>query len=282
MNPPPDYPPKADQFNVMGHRPVGPKSGGGMKLVGFRSLVEREIIRFTSVFFQTLFPPLVSSFLYILIFGYTIGKEIRQIDGIPYLNFLIPGLIMMYVVEGSYSNTSSSLFISRWAGHIQEILVSPLSYFEMVSAILIGGLARSFVTGFGIYLVSLIFTWTPMHHPFIVLFMWLLVSLSFSSMGAIIALFAEEFEHLTICTTFVITPLVFFGGVFHSIEMLPPTLQIITTFNPIFYMINGMRYGMLGSSDVPIAQCLFVVLCFFVLLYSYTVYLFKTGFKLRK
>ncbi len=253
-----------------------------MKLIGFRALVEREIIRFTSVFFQTLFPPLVSSFLYITIFGFTIGREIEQIDDIPYLRFLIPGLIMMYVVEGSYSNTSSSLFISRWAGHIQEILVSPLSYFEMVSAILIGGLARSFMTGFGIYLVSLFFTWTPIHHPFIVLFMWLLVSLSFSSIGAIIALFAEEFEHLTICTTFIITPLVFFGGVFHSIKMLPEPLQIVTTFNPIFYMVNGMRYGMLGSSDVPIAQCLWVVLCFFLALYAFTVYLFKTGYKLRK
>ena len=252
------------------------------RLVGFKSLVEREIIRFTSVFFQTLFPPLVSSFLYITIFGFTIGKEIQQINGMPYLNFLIPGLIMMYVVEGSYSNTSSSLFISRWAGHIQEILVSPLSYFEMVSAILIGGLARSFVTGSGIYLVSLIFARTPIHHPFIVLTMWLFVSLSFSSIGAIVALFAEEFEHLTICTTFVITPLVFFGGVFHSVKMLPKALQIVTTFNPIFYMVNGMRYGMLGSSDIPIAQCLLVVFCFFISLYIFTVYLFKSGYKLRK
>ena len=251
-------------------------------LIGFRSLVEREIIRFTSVFFQTIFPPLVSSFLYIGIFGFTIGKEIDNVQGLPYLKFLIPGLIMMYVIEGSYSNTSSSLFISRWAGHIQEILVSPLSYFEMVSAILIGGLARSFVTGTGIYLVSLIFTWTPLTHPVIVLVMAVLVSLSFSSVGAIVALFAEEFEHLTICTTFVITPLVFFGGVFHSVEMLPAPLQILTVFNPIFYMVNGMRYGMLGISDVPIGQCLAVVCTFFLALYSCTVYLFKTGYKLRK
>src|SRR3989338_3061657 len=142
-------------------------------LVGFKSLVEREVIRFTSVFFQTLFPPLVSSFLYIAIFGYTIGQQIEQVQGRPYLNFLIPGLIMMYIIEGSYSNTSSSLFISRWAGHIQEILVTPLSYVEMVLAILIGGLARSFVTAAGVYLVSCIFTYTPMAHPLIVFVMWL-------------------------------------------------------------------------------------------------------------
>ena len=251
-------------------------------LIGFKSLVEREIIRFTSVFFQTLFPPLVSSFLYIAIFGYTIGQQIERVGEIPYLNFLIPGLIMMYIIEGSYSNTSSSLFISRWAGHIQEILVTPLSYVEMVLAILIGGLARSFVTASGVYLISLLFTWTPIHHPLIVLVMAFLVSLSFSSIGAIVALVAEEFEHLTICTTFVITPLIFFGGVFHSVHMLPPMLQTITAFNPIFYMVNGMRYGMLGASDAPIARCLAIVFCFFVFLFSFTVFLFKTGFKLRK
>ncbi len=251
-------------------------------LVGFKSLVEREIIRFTSVFLQTIFPPLVTSFLYISIFGFTIGQKIERVDGIPYLNFLIPGLVMMYVIEGSYSNTSSSLFISRWARHIEEILVSPLSYVEMVLAILIGGLARSLVTATGVYLVSLFFTWTSLQHPFIVLIMAVFVSLSFSSVGAIVALFAEEFEHLTIWTTFVITPLIFFGGVFHSVKMLPHTLQVITSFNPIFYMVNGMRYGMLGASDVPIGKCLIVMFCFFIGLFSFTVFLFKTGFKLRK
>ena len=152
----------------------------------------------------------------------------------------------------------------------------------MVSAILIGGLVRSFVVASGVYAVSLIFTHTPIEHPFIVLVMMFFVSLSFSSVGAIVALFAEEFEHLTICTTFVITPLVFFGGVFHSVQMLPPVFQILTSFNPIFYMVNGMRYGMLGISDVPIRSCLAVVFCFFVVLFSFTVYLFKIGYKLRK
>src|SRR3990167_7350349 len=242
-------------------------------LVGFKSLVEREVIRFTSVFFQTLFPPLVSSFLYIAIFGFTIGREIESVQGMPYLNFLIPGLIMMYIIESAYSNTSSSLFISRWNGHIQEILVSPLSYFEMVLAILIGGLVRSLVIGSGVYLISLFFDPIAIKHPFIVLFMALFVSLSFSSIGVIVALFAEEFEHLTICTTFFITPLVFFGGVFHSIGMLPKALQTASFFNPIFYMVNGMRYGMLGTSDVPIWQCLTVVSCLFVILFSSCVFL---------
>lgn len=251
-------------------------------LIGFKSLVEREIIRFTSVFMQTIFPPLVSSFLYISIFGFTIGRRMEYVHDMPYLNFLIPGLIMMYLIESSYSNTSSSLFIARWSGHIQEILVSPLSYFEMVLAILIGGLARSFVIAAGIYGVSLLFTFTPIQHPFVVLFTALFVSLSFSSVGAIVAVFAEEFEHLTICTTFVITPLIFFGGVFHSVGMVPPAIQMMTLFNPIYYMVSALRYGMLGVSDVPIWECLTVVFFLFLLLFSFTVFLFKTGYKLRK
>lgn len=251
-------------------------------LIGFKSLVEREIVRFTSVFLQTIFPPLVTSFLYISVFGYTIGARVKEVQGMSYLEFIIPGLLMMYVLESAYQNTSSSLFISRWAGHIQEILVSPVSYFEMVLAFLIGGLVRSFVIVTGVYFVSLLFTPITIEHPFVVLFMVIFVSLLFSSIGVIVALLAEEFEHLTICSTFVITPLVFFGGVFHSVDMLPDLLRTLTASNPIFYMVNGMRYGMLGVSDVPVAPCMLVVFCLFLILFSFTVFLFKTGFKLRK
>ena len=251
-------------------------------LVGFQTLVRREIVRFFSVFSQTIFPPLVSSFLFIFIFGFSLGARIHEIQGIPYLVYLIPGLLMMYVIEGAYANTSSSLFISRWANNIEELLVTPLSYFEMVLAILIGGLARSLVISLGVYTVSLLFVRFPIAHPFLAFYFLIFVSLVFSSIGMIVALFAEEFEHLTIATTFVITPLVYFGGVFHSIEMMPGALKWLTVFNPIFYMINGMRYAMLGISDVPIQKSVLVVALFFLALFSITVYLFKIGFKLRK
>ena len=251
-------------------------------LVGFRTLVWREIYRFFSVFTQTIIPPVVSSFLYIFIFGLSLGQRIEKVHGYPYLVFLIPGLVMMYVIEGAYSNTSSSLFISRWANNIEELLVTPLSYFEMVLAVLIGGLARSLVAATGVYLVSVFFVHFPIVHPVVVIYFLVLVSLSFSSVGMIVALFAEEFEHLSICTTFVITPLIFFGGVFHSVEMLPTPLQVLTKFNPIFYMVNGMRYGMIGISDVPVWQCLLIVVGLFFILFSATVFLFKSGFKLRK
>ena len=250
--------------------------------IGFKSLVEREIIRFTSVFKQTIFPPIISSFLFISVFGIFLGKGIEGVHGVSYLTFLIPGLIMMYLIEGSYLNTSTSLFVARWAGHIQEILVSPLSYLEMVAAMLIGGLARSFTEASGIYLVSLLFTKVPIEHPWIVLYFAILVSLSFSSIGMIVGLLAEEWEHLSILTTFVITPLIYFSGVFHSISMIPKMLRIVMYLNPIFYMMNGMRYGTLGVLDADITFSMLVVFLFFVLLFSITVYMFKTGYKLKK
>ena len=250
--------------------------------IGFKSLVEREIIRFTSVFKQTIFPPIISSFLFISVFGIFLGKGLESIDGVPYLSFLIPGLVMMYLIEGSYLNTSTSLFVARWAGHIQEILVSPLSYAEMVGAMLIGGLARSMTEAAGIYLVSLCFTAFPIQHPWVALYFAVLVPLSFSSVGLIVGLLAEEWEHLSILTTFVITPLIYFGGVFHSIQMIPPVFRVAMYLNPIFYMVSGMRYGMLGVADVDIRMASAVVFFFFVLLFSTTVLMFKTGYKLRK
>jgi len=249
---------------------------------GFYTLIKREIVRFTCVFTQTIFPPVMSSFLYIFIFGFSLGRSIDTVQGVPYLTFLIPGLMMMYVIEGSYANTSSSLFISRWANNIEELLVTPLSYVEMVAAILIGGLARSIVVTSGVYLVSLCFVQTLPVYPLWTFFFIIFVSLTFSSVGMITALFAEEFEHLSLITTFVITPLVFLGGVFHSMSMVPAALRWITQINPMFYMVSGLRYGMLGQADVPLTKCIIVVLALFGVLFSLTVYLFHIGFKLRK
>jgi len=252
------------------------------RLIGFQTLVWREIVRFFTVAIQTLLPPLVSSFLYIFVFGLSIGKSLGDLKGVSYLHFMLPGMIMMYVVESSYQNASSSLFISRWANYIEELLVTPLSYTEMVFAIIFGGLVRSLLIATGVFAVSSLFVQLPWAHPFFVFYFLILVSLTFSCLGLVVALVAEEFEHLSIATTFLITPLVFLGGVFHSIEMLPPKLQTITALNPIFYMINGLRYSFLGVSDAPIYRSLLVVGVLFISLFSFTVYLFRSGYKLRK
>ncbi|HCM42455.1 MAG TPA: hypothetical protein DIS66_03985 [Candidatus Omnitrophica bacterium] len=252
------------------------------RLIGFQTLVWREIVRFFTVAIQTLLPPLVSSFLYIFIFGLSLGKRMGELHGVPYLQFMLPGMIMMYVIESAYQNTSSSLFISRWANYIEELLVTPLSYTEMVFAIIFGGLVRSMLIAAGVFGVASVFVNLPWAHPLLVFYFLILVSLTFSCLGMIVALIAEEFEHLSIATTFLITPLVFFGGVFHSIEMLPAKLQVVSQFNPMFYMINGLRYSFLGVSDAPIAGCMLVVAALFVLLFAGTVLMFRSGYKLRK
>ncbi len=250
--------------------------------IGFQTLVYREIIRFFTVAIQTLLPPLVSSFLYIFIFGLSLGKRLGDLQGVPYLHFMLPGMIMMYVVESAYQNTSSSLFISRWANYIEELLVTPLSYTQMVFAVILGGLVRSMLIAAGVFAVASIFVHLPWAHPFLIFYFLILVSLTFSCLGMVVALAAEEFEHLSIATTFLITPLVFFGGVFHSISMLPSKLQTVTALNPIFYMINGLRYSFLGKSDASIESCLIVVGVIFLALFFFTVYLFRSGYKLRK
>ena len=250
--------------------------------IGFRALLEREVFRFFTVFTQTIFPPIISSFLFIFVFGFFLGRDIQVIQGIPYLQFLIPGRVMMYLIENAYANTSSSLFIARWSGHIQELLVSPLSYSEMVLAMILGGLARSFTVAFGVFCVSLFFVQFSIPHFWIICFFSLFVSLSFSCLGMIAGLLAEEWEHLSLLTTFVLTPLIYFGGVFHSAQTIPHIFQVLMHLNPIFYMVNGMRYGMLGTSDVNIVTAMSVIFGLFIFLFTVTVYMFKTGYKLRK
>lgn len=251
-------------------------------MIGFRTLVWREIYRFMSVFKQTVSPPLISSFLYIFTFGFSIGRRIHEVGGVPYLTFLIPGLLMMHAIEGSYQNTSSSLFISRWANNIEELLVTPISFFEMVLAILIGGLARSVMIVTGVWGISLLFVHFLPAHPLVMVYFLIFVSLIFSLVGMLVALYAEEFEHMTVVTTFVISPLVFFGGVFNTLDMVPEKLQLFLKLNPIFYMVNGMRYGMLGRSDAPVAGSMLLVMALFLILFSITVHLFRIGYKLRK
>jgi ABC-2 type transport system permease protein len=252
-----------------------------MNGVAFRTLVRREIIRFMVVYKQTLIPPIISSTLFIFIFGLSLGKEIHLVNGVTYLKFLIPGLVMMSLIDSAFSNTSSSLFISRWAFNIQEVLISPLSYMEMVLSLLIGGVVRALIVAVGVYGVSLFFAAMPIHHIFATLFFLVGVSVIFSLIGIMAALYAQEFEHLTTWTTFVITPLIYFGGVFHSTTMSPTFIKVITVINPIFYMIDGLRYGVLGIQEAPVWACVALVLIFAVVLFFWTVHLFKIGYRLR-
>ena len=250
--------------------------------IGFRTLVRREIMRFFVVYTQTLLPPLISSLLFIFVFGYSIGQNLNiQIQGQTYLRFIVPGLVMMYLIEGPYTNTSSSLFISRWQNLIQELLLSPLSYFEMVLGLLIGGITRGLLVGTGVYGISLLFVRFAFYNYWIVAYFFILVTIIFACLGMLAGLWAEGFEKLSLWSAFVITPLIYFGGVFHSIQMVPAPLRVITWLNPIFYLVSGLRYGMIGVADVDVRISMSLAAILAVVLFATVERLFRIGYKLR-
>jgi len=190
--------------------------------IGVLSLSKREILRFLVVGSQTIFPPLISSALFMYIFGVAIGSRIDfSGTGFTYLSFIVPGLMTMHLISSSYENTTSSLFIARWHNHIQEVLLSPLSYFEMVLGLLAGGVARGVIVCFGVYMSSLFFTFTPIVHPWILVYFILTISVIFACAGMMAALWAEDFGMLSVWNIYLIVPLVFMGGVFHPLSILP-------------------------------------------------------------
>ena len=248
---------------------------------GLIALIDREIYRFACVFAQTVAPPIVTSFLFIFIFGFALGKTIQNMGGFPYLIFMVPGLIALYLIENTYTNSCSSLFLSRWSSYIQELLVTPLSYVDLVIAITIGSLARGIFTCAGVYLISRLFSPIPIEHPWLFAYLFIAVGIIFSSLGIIVGLVSEEWEQLAVMSNFVITPLTYFGGVFTSLDSLPSFLVTLSRFNPFFYMVDSIRFSMLGSSDLPISVSITVVSVAAALFFSITVWLFSIGYKLR-
>ncbi len=250
--------------------------------IGVLALSKREIHRFFSVANQSIFPPLVSSALFMYIFGVAVGSRIDfSSTGLSYLNFIVPGLMAMHLISSSYENTSSSLFIGRWHNHIQEILLSPLSYIEMVLGLLAGGVARGITVCLGVWLVSLFFTPSTIAHPIALLYFMLMIAVIFSCAGMMGALWAEDFGMLSMWNIYVIVPMVLLGGVFHPMNMLPKPLLIISQFNPMSYLVSGIRFSMTGTSDVPVAVAAAIALAMAGLFFIATVFLFKIGYKLR-
>lgn len=250
--------------------------------IGVLALSKREIHRFFSVANQTIFPPLVSSALFMYIFGVAIGSRIDfSSTGMSYLNFIVPGLMAMHLISSSYENTSSSLFIGRWHNHIQEILLSPLSYIEMVLGLLAGGVARGVIVCIGVWLISLFFAPSTIAHPIALVYFMLLIAVIFSCAGMMGALWAEDFGMLSMWNVYVIVPLALLGGVFHPSAMLPHPILVISHFNPLFYLVNGIRYSMTGITDTPASVCAAVTLGMAGLSFLATVFLFKIGYKLR-
>lgn len=250
--------------------------------IGVWALSKREIHRFVSVANQTIFPPIVSSALFMYIFGVAIGSRINfNTTGLSYLQFITPGLMAMHLISSSYENTSSSLFIGRWHNHIQEILLSPLSYMEMVLGLLAGGVARGLTVCLGVWSVSLFFTPSAIIHPLALLFFMATISVIFSCAGMMGALWAEDFGMLSIWNIYLIVPLALLGGVFHPLSMLPAPLQILSHFNPMHYLICGIRWSMTDIADTSISICAAIAFGLASLFFLSTIYLFKIGYKLR-
>lgn len=252
-----------------------------MNWAGMLTLLDKEFQRTRRVFVQTLVTPWISALLYIFIFGYIVGQRIDLISGVRYIDFVLPGIVMMNIIQSSFSQAGFSLYFQRFARHIEEMLVAPFSYLEMIIGFVLGGIARGMLVGLGVYGIAVIFSAANMAHVGLFILYGISVAIIFSCLGLIIGLWAEQFEHLSILNTFVITPLIYVGGVFNSIDMLPPALQTAVKFNPFFYFVDGLRYSMLGISEANAAVGWAVIIGSIIVLGGTVWYLFYKGWKLR-
>jgi len=248
---------------------------------GLRTLFLKELHRFAKVWSQTVFSPLVTTSLYFLVFGVALGSRLRDIDGVPYIQYVVPGLIMLSMISNAFLNTSSSLFQSKINGTIVDLLVAPLGTVEILTAYVGAAVTRAVLVGSLVYAVAWGFTRMPVHHPGWAAYFTLSVSSSFALMGLLVALWAEKYDHLSFVPNFLLTPLTFLGGVFYSVHMLPEPWRSVSHANPILYMVNGLRYAVLGHSDVDVRKCALAVAAFTLVTAVVTVFALVRGYKLR-
>ncbi|OGT82275.1 MAG: ABC transporter permease [Gammaproteobacteria bacterium RIFCSPLOWO2_12_FULL_52_10] len=246
-------------------------------LISFNTIVIKEVNRFTRIWLQTIVPPAVSMTLYFIIFGHLIGPRIGTMHGVGYIDFICPGIIMMAIINNSYANVVSSFFSAKFQRHIEEILVAPVSSFTILAGFVTGGAVRGLAVGLVVTLIALYFTDLHISNYLIVITVVFLTAVLFSIAGLLNAIFAKKFDDISIVPTFILTPLIYLGGVFYSIDLLPGFWQTVSLLNPILYMVNAFRYGMLGVSDINIVTA-FVIICAFILaLAGYALYLLHKG-----
>ncbi|MGM0833047.1 ABC transporter permease [Halomonas qinghailakensis] len=250
-------------------------------LIALWTLVLKEIKRFTRIWPQTLLPPSITMAMYFIIFGNLIGSRIGDMDGFSYMDFIVPGLIMMSVITNSYSNVASSFFSNKFQRSIEEMMVSPMPNWVILSGFILGGMARGLGVGLIVTLVSLFFTRLTVEHPLLTVLVVVLTSALFSIGGFINALFANKFDDISIVPTFILTPLTYLGGVFYSISMLPDFWQGVSMLNPILYMVNVFRYGFLGVSDIPVGWALAAIVAFITALFMVALAMLERGKGIR-
>lgn len=224
----------------------------GVNWLGVRTLLVKEVRRFTGLYLQTILAPVVTTLLYFAIFSLAIGGSRPAVHGIPFITFLAPGLIMVAIVQNAFANTASSILGSKMQGNIVDLLMPPLSSGEVASAVILGGVCRGMAVGVANLVALAPFAGIDMAHPWAVIYFALMASVSLSAAGVLSGIWAEKFDHMAAVTNFIILPLSFLSGSFYSVALLPPAFQIINHFNPFFYLIDGMRFGFIGVADGPV------------------------------
>ncbi|ACV26025.1 ABC transporter permease [Kangiella koreensis] len=252
-----------------------------MNLVAFQTIVTKEIIRWTRIWSQTLLPPAITMTLYFVIFGNLIGSRVGEMGGFGYMEYIVPGLIMMSVITSSYGNVVSSFFSAKYQRSIEEMMVSPVSNWVILYGFVGGGVLRGLLTGLIVTIIASFFVELKVYNAFVVVSVVFLTSVLFAIGGFLNALFARKFDDVAIVPTFILTPLTYLGGVFYSISLLPEFWQGVSKANPIIYMVNAFRYGFLGASDIDITVAFVLILAFIVALTSLSIYLLNRGTGLR-
>jgi ABC-2 type transport system permease protein len=249
--------------------------------VGYSTIVRKEITRILRIWGQTIVPPAITMSLYFIIFGELIGRRIGEMGGFTYMQYIVPGLVIMSVITNSYGNMVSSFFGAKFGKHIEELLISPLPNWIILSGYVTGALARGLMVGVVVMGVSLFFTRIEVQHPLVMMSVLLLTAIVFALAGMVNAIFAQKFDDIAIIPTFILAPLTYLGGVFYSIALLPEFWQKVSSFNPILYMVNGFRYGMLGVSDVDLSLSYGVILAAGMILFVSCLYLLNKGTGMR-
>ena len=250
-------------------------------LIALETLIRREIVRIAKLWKQSIVPPIITTCLYFLIFGNLIGPRIGSMQGHVYIDFIVPGLVLMAVINGSFMNVSSSFFHAKFQRFIEELMVSPTPSFVILLGYVVGGIVRGTATGVLVILVSLLFTEFTIHNPALVILVIFTASVMFSLAGMIIAIFSRSFDDLSIFPNFVLTPMIYLGGVFYSIQLLPELWRILSLANPILYIINVGRYGIIGTTDVDVTISLLVIGAFIAILFVTCVFLLERGYRIR-
>jgi len=249
--------------------------------VAFYTLLNREVRRFLRIWAQTLLPPAITMTLYFIIFGTLIGSRIGEMGGFTYMEYIAPGIIMMSVINNAYTNVASSFYSAKFQNHIEELLVAPIPNIVILAGYVAGGTARGLLVGLIVTIVSLFFTDIDIQHIPITLSMIILSAVLFALGGFINAIYADSFDQIAIVPTFIITPLTYLGGVFYSISLLPDVWQNVSLLNPILYMVNAFRYGMLGVSDIAVELAFGMIISCIIALTSFALYLLNKGTGLR-